>query len=87
MVELVVWAQSWKCPHAHAVSEEDLSGSVDPNFAVLQFVEVDCHVIPEPLHGALKRHSTDQKDGHHKVREQGSEPNDLEKKWKKMILN
>ena len=78
-MELVVGPQGWQSTHADTVGKEDLSGSVDPNFAVLQFVEVDCHVIPEPLHGALKRHSADQKDGHHEVRKQGSEPNNLEK--------
>jgi hypothetical protein len=78
MMKLVVRSQSWQRAHPHAVSEEDLCGSVDPGPALQELVPVDAHVEGQTVHGPVQGQRAGQQDEHDKVRKERREPNDLE---------
>ena len=76
-MELVVRTQGRQGPHADTVGKENLGGAVDPGGSLQQLLPLGSDVVLEASHGALQCEGPAEKDGHHEVREEGGEPDDL----------
>ena len=76
-MELVVRPQGRQGPHADTVGKEDLGGAVDPGGSLQQLLPLGSDVVLQAGHGALQCEGPAEEDGHHEVREEGGEPDDL----------
>ena len=86
MMKFVVRSQCWQCTHSDTIGKENLSGSINPSFAIEKFIPIHFNVVPKTFSSTRKSDSANEQNRHHEVGEKGSEPDNLKKatryKWR-----